>query len=145
MEDPATKRARVLGAGPRRKRETPAATAQQRAYKKPDRKVRLEPEVKEIREKCQEIKKLEEAVGLVDVLKANRNKPFNEAVSRVSDAEAELQAAKVHLDVVRSAGIVDMSDLDERQENLRKAIERHRTDINHLYKKLTIDASNDGP
>jgi DNA repair exonuclease SbcCD ATPase subunit len=139
MEDPATKRARVLGAGPRRKRETPAEAAQQRAYKKADRKPRLEPEVKEIQEKCREVKRLRENLVLVDQLRVSRLRPLYDAQSRLDRAKAEHEAATSHFNtMMNEAKHVDLADIDERKESINRSIVRLQEDIEHLLKK-TID------
>lgn len=141
-EAPDVKRARVLSAGPRRKRPTLEAMAQQRAYKKPERKARLTEEAKTIQAKCREIKRLEENIRLVEVLKADRNRPLFDAELAVRRLETDLANAKDHLVKIQEKGTVDVSDLDERQENLIKIIVRLKGDIEHLMKNA-IDASSE--
>lgn len=143
-EGPAEKRARVLGAGPKRKRPTDEMTAQMRSYGKATRRKRLGPEVRAIADKIAEIKKLEESVRLVEVMKADRNRPRAAAAQRVRHATAELAAAEANLQAIEAAGAVDMSDLDKRQENLLRIISRHQSELEAMYKKA-VDTSAQEP
>lgn len=141
MAEPiADKRARMLSAGPRRKRPTREAEAQQRAYKKAERGPRLEGDAKIIAEKCRDITKLEETIKLVDELKRDRNKPIYEARDRVRHAEAELTVAKDYLRQMEMVGECDNTDLDKRQLSMRRSIEVFKGEIEALMKKA-IDAS----
>lgn len=138
-ESPAEKRTRVLGAGPRRKRDTREMDSQMRAYGKINRR-KLSREAQTVVDKIDEIHKLEEKIKLVDVMKADRNRPYHEAVQRVNRAAAELVEAQAQLERTKLAGTADVSDLDERQDNLKLAIDRIKGEIEAIYQK-SIDAS----
>jgi len=114
--------------------------AQMRAYSKANRRPKFEPEVKAIADKVDEINKIVESIGLVEVMKSDRNRPLYEARDRVRRMRSELTAAEDHLRQVEAAGQVDVSDLDERQEKLRDALNRHRSELEAMVKKA-VDTS----
>lgn len=140
MEGPAEKRLRKCSVK-RRKRDTPAAVNQTRAFRK---RRKLSPEARELAAVMDEIKTYEEKLVLVGSLMRQRMAPHNELGARVTRLERELHDARQQW---QTATPPDTRDLDERAEELREKmnqLKRRALDImqkSEAMPELPVDTS----
>lgn len=113
MESPAEKRMRKCGTV-RRKRTDPRL----RPHKI---KRKLGPEAQGLMVKLDEIRDMEEKLRLVDAMRRQRNQPMAELDRRIEALQNQLNLAMVQR---AELPVVDLSDLDDREQIIRNAIDR---------------------